>query len=84
MDFQFGAEKLIWKTYTIVEVLPTTSRVELMDKKEFAQVALRGNFEIFVVHVVALKVPAGLPVHLLQTAQITTLKWNKANIKIWI
>ncbi len=50
--------KLTWRFYTIAEALPTTSRVELVDKKEFAKAALDENSETFVVHVATLEVPA--------------------------
>ncbi len=39
-DFQFSAEKLTWRTYTTAEALPITSRVKLIDKREFARGAL--------------------------------------------
>ena len=32
-DFQFVEKKLIWRFYTAIEVLPTTKRVELINKK---------------------------------------------------
>ncbi len=56
VDFQFGDEELTWRSYTATKALPTTSRVELIDKKEFAKVALDENSETFVVHVSALDV----------------------------
>ncbi len=62
-DFQFGAEELIWRSYTAVEALPTTSRVERIDKKEFTKTALDGNSKTFVVHVVALEVPTAMPIY---------------------
>ncbi len=42
-DFQFSAEKFTWRTYIAVEALPTISRVELINKKEFARAALDEN-----------------------------------------
>ncbi len=50
-DFQLGAKKLTWRTYTTAEALPTTSRVELIDKREFARAALDEKSETFVVYV---------------------------------
>ncbi len=35
-DFQFGAKKLIWRSYTAAKVLSTTSHVKLIGKREFA------------------------------------------------
>ncbi len=54
-DFQFGAEKLIWRSYTLAKALPITSWVKLTDKKEFAKVALDENSETFVMHVAILE-----------------------------
>ncbi len=55
-NFQLGAKELTWRTYIVAKTLPTTSRVELIDKREFAKVALDENLETFVVHVSALNV----------------------------
>lgn len=55
-NFQFCAEKFIWKTYITAKALPITSWVELIDKKEFAKTVLDKNSEIFVVHIVILEV----------------------------
>ncbi len=54
-DFQFYAEELIWRSYTTAEALPITSRIELIDKREFARSALNKNSNTFVIHVSALK-----------------------------
>ncbi len=54
-DFQFDVEKLTWRSYTIAEAFTTTSRVRLIDKREFAKVALDENSEIFVVHIATLE-----------------------------
>ena len=50
-DVDFLDRKLRWKTYTIEEALPTTRRVELVGKKEFAAVELDSKHETYVVHV---------------------------------
>ncbi len=60
INFHFGAEKLTWRSYTTVEALPTTSRVELIDKKEFAKAAIDENSETFVVYMLALDVAESL------------------------
>ncbi len=78
-DSQFGAEKLTWRSYTTAKALPTTSRVELINKREFAKVALDENSETFVVHVATLK---AMTIHPSQAAQIATLQWHKALTKI--
>ncbi len=69
-DFWFGVEELTWRSYTIVEALPTTSRVKLIDKKEFAKAALDGNYETFVMHVAALEVPTIMPIHPSRASQL--------------
>ncbi len=61
-DFQFGAKKLTWRSYTAAEALSTTSRVELIDKTEFAKVALDENSETFLVHVTALELLTAMPI----------------------
>ncbi len=52
--------KLIWKLYTAVEALSTTSWVELIDKREFAKVAINKNSETFVVYMSALDIAESL------------------------
>lgn len=54
-DVKFLAGKLTWRTYTIIEALPIAKRVELIDKHEFAKVALDKNFEMFMVYVSTLE-----------------------------
>ncbi len=72
VDFQFGAEKVTWRSYTTAKALPTTSRVELMDKREFAKAALDETSETFVVYILTLDVAEPL-IHLSQAAQIAAL-----------
>lgn len=40
MNIQFAEKTLVWKTYTVLEVLFTTKIVELIDKKDFAKAKL--------------------------------------------
>lgn len=65
-DFQFGAEKLSWRSYITAKALLTTSRVEFIDKKEFAKAALDENFETFILHVIILKVSTTILIHCLK------------------
>ena len=53
-DIQIAKKKLIWKSYTIAKVLLITKRVELIDKKKFAIVALDEKPETFVIHVTSI------------------------------
>ncbi len=71
-DFQFGAEKLTWRSYTTAEALSTTRLIELINKKEFAKAALDKNLETFDVYVSALDI-AEPSIHLFQAAQIAAL-----------
>ncbi len=80
-DFQFDAVKLTCRSYTAAEVLSPTSRVELIDKRKFAKVAMDENSETFVVHMSALDV-AELLIYPFQAAQIAALQSDKAPTKI--
>ncbi len=87
-NFQFGAEKLTWRSYTTTEALPTTSQVKLIDKRKFAKVALYKNSETFVMHVVVLETPTTMPIYLFMASQVldnptlAALQWDKAPTKI--
>ncbi len=65
--------KLTWRSYTAAEALPTTSRLELIDKREFAKAAMDKNSETFVVHMSALDV-AESSIHPSRAAQIAALQ----------
>ncbi len=54
-DIQFGVKELTWWTYTVAEALPTTSWVELIDRREFAKAMLDKNLETFVAQISALE-----------------------------
>lgn len=56
VNIWFAEKERIWKSYTIVKALPTTKKVELIDKREFAAVVMDENSKIFVIHMTALKV----------------------------
>ena len=53
-DVNFLGRELRWRTYTTKKTLPTTRRIMLMGKKEFAAAALDPESETFVVHVASL------------------------------
>ena len=53
-DVDFLGQELWWKTYTTEEAFPTTRCIELVDKKEFAAIALDPESETFVIHVTLL------------------------------
>ena len=75
-DVQFVEKELIWRSYTTAKALQTTKRVELIDKKEFAKVALDENSETFVVHVASLD----LRIHPDREAQIASLLTKEVKI----
>ena len=75
-DVQFVEKELTWRSYTTAEALPTTKRVELIDKKEFAKAALDENSETFVVHVASLD----LGIYPDKEAQIASLLTEKVKI----
>ena len=77
-DVDFSGRELRWRTYTTEEVLPTTRRVELVGKKEFAAAALDPESETFVVHIASLSSDASpssspLDVHPSRRPQISGL-----------
>ena len=51
VDIQFVEKELTWRSYTTTEALPTTKRIELINKKEFVKMALDENSETFVIYV---------------------------------
>ena len=80
-DIQFDTESFTWRSYSAAEALPTTRRVELIDKHEFAKAALDENSETFVVHVAALEAlePA---VHPSQAPLLAALQQDKTLMEI--
>ena len=82
-NIQFAAKKLTWRSYTAAKALPTTKRIELIDKKEFAKAALDEESETFVVHVAALEATlAGMAIYPSRAAQILALIQDKALTKV--
>ena len=62
-DVRFAEQELVWRTYMVAEALPTTRRVEIIDKREFAAAVLNADDKTFVVHVAALAEPTIMPIH---------------------
>ena len=62
-NIRFAERKLVWRIYTAAEALPTTRRVEIIDKREFTAAALNVDDEIFMVHVAALAEPTTIAIH---------------------
>ena len=77
-NVQFVEKELTWRSYTIAEALPSTKRVELIDKKEFAKAVLDENSKTFVIHVTSLSLVSGI--HLDREAQIAFLLIEEVKI----
>ena len=80
IDIQFAEKKFTWRSYTTAEALPTTRRVELIDKKEFVAAAMDKDSETFVVHVAS--IIEIMLIHLAREAQIAALQADKAPTEI--
>ena len=76
----FAEQELVWRTYTAAEALPTTRRVEIIDKGEFAAATLNTDNKIFVVHVTALAEPTTMAIHPSCQAQVAALTSEKTKI----
>ena len=84
-DVDFSGRDLRWRIYTTKEALPTTKRVKLVGKKEFATAALDPEHETYVVHVASLSsapLVASLDVHPFWRPQISGLIVKKAPTKV--
>lgn len=75
-DIDFNTKDLTWRSYTIVEALPTINRIELIDERKFTKAALDENFETFVMYVTALIATGAdnIKVHLSRVSQLATLQ----------
>ena len=86
-DVDFSGRDLRWRTYSTEEALPTTRRVELVGKKEFAAAALDPEHETYVVHVGSVRSDASpssspLDVHPSRRPQISGLIAEEAPTKV--
>ena len=63
-NIQFAKKKLTLRSYTIKKALPTTQKIELINKKKFAKAALNKNIEVFVVHMSFLSLGSKMTIHL--------------------
>ena len=88
-DIDFLGRELRWRTYTTEETLPTTKRVELVGKKEFAAVALDSEHETYLVHVGSVSSnalpsssPLELNIHPFRRPQVSGLIIEEAPTKV--
>ena len=79
-DIRFAERELVWRTYTAAEALPTTKKVETIDKRKFAAAALNADNETFVVHVAAIAELTIIPIHPSCQAQVATLTSEEIEI----
>lgn len=65
-NIQFRVDKLTKKFYIIVDALPTTNRVDLINKRKFVKAVLDKIPEIFLIYIAALKanMVAKITIHL--------------------
>ena len=47
----FLNRKLIWRTYSTVEALSTTKKIQIINQKKFAKAVLDPDKKVFVVHI---------------------------------
>ena len=80
VDIKFAQGELTWRSYTPTEALPATKHVELINKKEFAKVALDENSETFVVYMAFLNLAPASGIHPDKAAQIASLLSKKVKI----
>ena len=83
-DVDYSGRELRWRIYTTEEVLPTTRRVELVGKKEFAAAALDPEHETYVVDVASLSSTplTSFNVHPCRRPQVSGLIVEKATTKV--
>ena len=90
-DIDFLDWKLQWRIYTTKEALPTTRRIELVEKKEFAAAALNLEYETFVGYVAFFNrsvmslssTPLNVDIYSFCKSQIAGLIAKKAPIKVF-
>ena len=77
-NIQFTERKLVWRTYSAAKALPTTQRVEIIDKKKFAATVWNEEDKTFVVHMAAFSMDFNI--HASQWAQISLLDIEEVTI----
>lgn len=68
----FSNQKLIWRFYIVTKSLPTTKKIELIDKKKSAKIALNKNVEAFGLYITSPTL-VSIPISLGKNAQIVLL-----------
>ena len=88
VDVDYSSRELQWRTYTTKKALPTTRRVELVGRKEFAVAALNPKHETYIVYVGSVNSDASpssslLDVHPFQKSQKSSLIVKMAPTKVF-
>ena len=55
-DIRFAEQELVWKTYSAAKALPTTRKVEIIGKKQYAAAVINKKDKTFKIHMAALSV----------------------------
>ena len=79
-DIQFTEKELTWRSYTTKKALPTTQKVELINKKKFAKAMLTENIEAFVIHVNSLSLRSKMTIYPAWKTQIALLLAKKITV----
>ena len=74
-DIQFPDQELTWRAYTTQKDLLTTQRVELINKKKFAKIALDENVKAILIYVVFFTLK--ITIYLAREAHIALLLTKK-------
>lgn len=69
-NFYSDIEKLTWRFYTTAKALFNTSKIKIINKKEFIKATLGKNSKIFVIHVATLKILTTILIHPFQAPYI--------------
>ena len=80
-NMSFDEEILMWRTFTTIEVLPTTEQVQIVNPKKFVTATLDVDSETFVVHMV-IKEQKEMPVYFEKQAQVGALLFDEAPTEI--
>ena len=79
-DIWFAERELVGRTCMAAEALPTTIKVEIINKREFAAAALNADNEIFMVYVVALAEPTTMLIYFSCQVQVAALTSEEIGI----
>ena len=79
-NIQFAEQEFVLRTYTAIEALLITKRVEIIDKKKFTVEALNEDNKIFVIYIAALVELITMLIYSFHQAQIALLTSEETRI----